>query len=788
MKKKIIFLAIIIVFILAITSCAESNDYSYIGTFTDLPENNGEYAFSYSTVRFMIDDGRLGSDATVADDDSPDNRESTYLVVAEPETDMVETISLDSTDDELLFRSVSGLPDGGFICTANLRRVDISGDIPENEREHGGRIIRYTSDGSIAFSIRAFDIDPELDENFMSASAVFADEKLYILADDTVYVLDGTAKLISKLVLPRELRTALDSGSMNFRPVLSFDQDSSAIICCGVMNGDALRYKCYPINDDGFGEAIDLPDTGNALPLIADGFDVFYYDEIGLYGMNKGESPVKLFDWLEVDLSRNDISFLRVISAERILVITRDNKAGVITTGTVSGEPKITVRIAYEENRSQVNVTGLTERARSFNLQSEKYRIELCAYNSDDNSSANEKLRKDMISGNMPDIVLFAASITPEDFLGSHAFVNLYEFIDKDEKYTRDAFVPCVLEPMETENGELPYITADYYFETLAGKKSVLGEREKWNMEEFEDFISTLKDDQYLIGISGENEKNDLFGIILSSVLDRYVDYAGSTFDLDGLTDLLQICEKAPVLKIDNGYLDNSLYVENIVALRRLTIANPLITAGDCYITLGNEEISYIGFPTDDTADDGTMIVPGTRFAISNQSANPEAAWDFICWYLDEQEAVMRRATGNPQTFLGLSLPVTRSSMELLYDIMRKVEFACTPVYTYDAEGHEQLMYSYRILFYDKNDADEKTLYQEEVKKVVGSGGFVREISENEIELLDRLTEKVTTVKSTDYLTMNIILEEASAYFAGAQTLDRTAEIISDRVKTRLAE
>ena len=148
----------------------------------------------------------------------------------------------------------------------------------------------------------------------------------------------------------------------------------------------------------------------------------------------------------------------------------------------------------------------------------------------------------------------------------------------------------------------------------------------------------------------------------------------------------------------------------------------------------------------------------------------------------------MRRATGNPQTFLGLSLPGTRSSMELLYDIMRKVEFACTPVYKYDAEGHERLMYSYRILFYDKNDADEKTLYQEEVKKVVGSGGFVRGVSENEINLLDRLTEKVTTVKSTDYLTMNIILEEASAYFAGAQTLDRTAEIISDRVKTRLAE
>lgn len=34
----------------------------------------------------------------------------------------------------------------------------------------------------------------------------------------------------------------------------------------------------------------------------------------------------------------------------------------------------------------------------------------------------------------------------------------------------------------------------------------------------------------------------------------------------------------------------------------------------------------------------------------------------------------------------------------------------------------------------------------------------------------------------------DIVLEEASAYFSGAQTLDRTAEIISDRVKTRLSE
>ena len=39
-----------------------------------------------------------------------------------------------------------------------------------------------------------------------------------------------------------------------------------------------------------------------------------------------------------------------------------------------------------------------------------------------------------------------------------------------------------------------------------------------------------------------------------------------------------------------------------------------------------------------------------------------------------------------------------------------------------------------------------------------------------------------------DSAVKNIVLEEASAYFAGAQTLDRTAEIISDRVKTRLSE
>lgn len=50
------------------------------------------------------------------------------------------------------------------------------------------------------------------------------------------------------------------------------------------------------------------------------------------------------------------------------------------------------------------------------------------------------------------------------------------------------------------------------------------------------------------------------------------------------------------------------------------------------------------------------------------------------------------------------------------------------------------------------------------------------------------LFETAVTPANADTKLIGIVKEETAAYFAGAQTLDRTVEVISDRVKTRLAE
>ena len=61
-------------------------------------------------------------------------------------------------------------------------------------------------------------------------------------------------------------------------------------------------------------------------------------------------------------------------------------------------------------------------------------------------------------------------------------------------------------------------------------------------------------------------------------------------------------------------------------------------------------------------------------------------------------------------------------------------------------------------------------------------------VSDNDIEEFRNLVSEAKVSSVCDSAISSIILEEASAYFSGAQTLDRTAEIISDRVKTRLSE
>ena len=71
---------------------------------------------------------------------------------------------------------------------------------------------------------------------------------------------------------------------------------------------------------------------------------------------------------------------------------------------------------------------------------------------------------------------------------------------------------------------------------------------------------------------------------------------------------------------------------------------------------------------------------------------------------------------------------------------------------------------------------------------VIKTSGMIVQMSSDDAKALMKLLETADRAYITDPVITAIILEDASACFAGTKTIDETVKLISDRVSTRIAE
>lgn len=713
---------------------------------------------------------------------------------------LIERSESDIEDDETYNLISSGgiwlsnmacLPDGGYICYGNIH-VNIIGTQNLGKADCGRRLIRYSADGKVVKFVRVNELDEDLNAGLSGNQYLFAysDGLLYMVTlDGNVFVINEDLNLVTKFALPEEQAAALAENSVEYKAFLTTDKDGKMVFVCGVTVNGQKKYACYPLSEEGLGEQLELPDTGSRKPILANGYDVYYSDSIGLYGMNNGdkESTI-LFRWVDVDLASSDIFYMRMESPEKIYVMTRDNKVGVIVSGDNVLTGKTIIRLAYEEDSYfTYSALAIAEKVRAFNLESDKYRVELVAYNTDDVSTANEKLLRDMVSKKIPEIILFTLTITPEDFIKAGALADLYKFMDKDDKYTRDAFVPCVLEPMET-GGELPYLTVEYGFSTLAGKESVLGNMTSWTIDDLDDFVSGIGKGEYLTYTSDSDGKAAMLDMLLPMMLNSFIDYDKGKCKFDeSFSKLLEICNTAPVKTDFTGFTNPKDFDDGELKIIRLGDKNYLMTKVNQVKSFGQTAVTRIGYPQSGDVSEGIVIYRGMSLGISKRSKKRDAAWEFLRWYLDDQLEDCKEYIEKPQGAISVSYVPTREAMDVVIDVLNRMTVACIPMMK--TENGETFIssYIYKTIYYDRTDKAEEH-YQIDCRSVIASGGTIVKMDESDVATVNHLLENVNILRSTDTATMGIIKEEASAYFAGVQTLERTVKIITNRVQTRLSE
>jgi len=172
------------------------------------------------------------------------------------------------------------------------------------------------------------------------------------------------------------------------------------------------------------------------------------------------------------------------------------------------------------------------------------------------------------------------------------------------------------------------------------------------------------------------------------------------------------------------------------------------------------EPVTFVGYPTtDDSA--GCMMYAQTRYAMISKSDNKEGAWAFIENYL----------TDNGDRY-SWGIPSKKQQFE---DMITE---ATTPQYLLDEKGEPIL---------DENGEPITT----SGGSSVSIDGWMYEYhmpTKEDAQILRDLVAAAKPVSNINEEVINILLEEADAYFTGAKTVDEVSDIIQSRVQIYISE
>ena len=836
-KKVSVIVLAIVALILSVVSCSGKVErqeplYYYNANFVSADEKVKSVSKKSDTIfDLMLDSGRFNNSGIWSDrvleqshDISPtvlfmfdyksENMSRTEFKVILPESG----IESQARSGDLVF--LGTLDDGTYVFiqeSLNMHfdgeRIDVDTNV--NYPYNHWYLTNYNSDGIMTYSKLLYDID----ETIGGADTTLTSDSVFLSSDGTVYIFSrdyftGGDSYVVAMTPTGEVKNSVRlkdvcpdyaSGNITFNSVRE-DLDGNICVVFERFNPDDgynhfefCRYDDLA-NGNEYKPVKFRQDFGYGLLVAFSDKEAYFSTVYGLDRETVGENGYdQILNWLDLDIAGcSDIYFE---SLNRFVLTYIDDYTGesyfIIVTRTE--EPyesqRDVITIAYDESKTNDtrakatrNLLNIVSR---FNRTSDDYRIKLIPYSSDDVSTANDKLYRDIISGEMPDMVLFGGSITADPFLKTGAFMDLYKFMDKDETYTRDAFLPCVLEPFEVK-GKLPYIVTNFSFETLAGLTDVIGDKTSWTVDEFAELVDSLESGQYLMKVdSASDPQYELFRTILPYIVSDYVDYNKEKCDFGKeFKKLLETCKRAPVKAVD-GYLATENYLDGDVVLGKISLGETSGYMDDRFAMFGDKDITLIGAPT--KKGSGTALMYDLAFSITKDCAFPEGAWEFIKYYIAAGPGQWENFIEMPQTvyFADGFIP-TKETEEEMFTVLDTMVFYFNSTPTRLDNGEEGISLSRWIG--TKISTNELTLHIQD--RANGMNNYYHKqlgyvpvyFSENDADQLRAMFDDCRKVASKDNAVLSIILEEASAYFSGVRNIDDTVKFITDRVNTRIHE
>ena len=552
------------------------------------------------------------------------------------------------------------------------------------------------------------------------------------------------------------------------------------------------------------GDTVKLPDVAYSFFPGDDVYDIYYDYNGNIYGYKfDTDTKDKVIDWIECDINSNNINSYSILPDGRVIAFEssyddqaqKNNMQLIVMTrvdaASVVNKTVLTFACMYLD-------WNMRDAIVKFNRASNTHRIvvrDYSEYNTDDDYNAGiQKLNTEMLSGKLPDMIdINTYNMPVEQYAAKGFLTDLYELIDADADLSREDFVQPVLKALESADGKLYQLPRTFAVSTAIALDKVAGDYDTWNLAAVKDAMTKLQDGASVFDVY--RTKSDILQACISRNIDAFVDWENGSahFDSDEFKALLEFANQFP----ETYDWENATDEENDSAQNRMNSGKQLMT--DMYVssfedmlyqlTGYNGGVKFVGYPSEDGTSNHTFQIDGS-IAISSTCADKTAAWNFMKQFLTEDY----QSGSNVWNF-----PINQKAFD------QKMKDAMTEEYQTDENGNvvkDENGNPIRIpkMTYYTTDAGGGVAFAATTETaastvVIGGSGVNEDGSisiyamtqEQADQILD-LINATTAVYGYDESILNIISDEAAAYFAGEKSLDDTANMIQSRVNLYVAE
>lgn len=556
-------------------------------------------------------------------------------------------------------------------------------------------------------------------------------------------------------------RKELDSEVFERTDMMYTKDDGTLMVVTYDENWSERQLVSYDIDSGTFGEQAALDFGGNYGLYKGVDTDLLLTNNLGVYTWNIGDAePKMLMNFVNSDLPAGSLYSIQIIDDKHFVAAYNDmntweQRCSYFTYVDPKDIPDKEVLVLGGEYVGSDVKTKVIE----FNKASEQYRITIkdySIYNTNDDWTAGQvRLNNDIISGQMPDIMLLNDISSFGNYVSKGLLADIGKLLAEDPELGQLEYLQNVQEAFSV-NGTLYAVVPSFSVRTMAAKKSLVGEPQSWTMADAEAVLPSMAEGATIFG---EMVRDTYIYYMMSYAGQDFIDMETGkcNFDSQSFIEMLEYAKTLPKEYSEDYWEDydynssESQYRENRSLLYDLYINN----IRDCKYQIKGyigDEVSFVGFPTHES--NGSILNYGNyTLMISARSRHQDGAWQFARQFLTEEYQTSDEI---------YDMPVLKSAF------LDKAKEATERPYWTDENGNKE--------------------YYDDTWYINGEEVILEPFTQEEV---DAICEFIYTVNRMAYYNddiRNIIIEEAEAFFSGQKSVQEVVGIIQSRAQVFVNE